>query len=369
MRLVIKIGTSLLTDKNGQLNQAILTHLVEQIAALHKKGCQCAVVSSGAVAAGRSQLTFKHEKKNIPFRQALASAGQVVLMKKYQELFQKHGIAVAQALLTNYDFTNRENFLNAKNVFELLLKNRAIPVVNENDVTTVAELKFGDNDMLSAKTAGLISADHLIILTDVDGLFYSDPKKNPNARIINFVDKIDDPIKRFAAGASSNRSLGGMITKLEAAGYATSIGISVCIANGNHRGILQKAVENCSNNGALKIGTFFSAAADRIESQKKWLRPKIVKNAWIEIDDGAAKALAKMGKSLLPSGISAVHGDFKRGDVVAVKHAGSEIAYGQINYAASDLNKIAKHKSSEIENILGFSFEEEAVHRDRMVIL
>lgn len=398
MRFVIKLGTSLLTNERGQLNVDFLRSVISQIAALKKESHEIVLVSSGAVAAGRSELQFEREKKNIPFRQALAAVGQGLLMKTYHDFFAKHGVTVAQALLTNYDFVNRENFLNTKNVFEVMLKQGVIPIVNENDVTTIAELKFGDNDMLSAKTAAMISADYLIILTDVDGLFLEDPKNNPNAKLVRVVERIDEKVRKLAGGARSKSSLGGMVTKLDAAEYVTSVGISMFIANGGREGILEKIAMRViaspasrwastfaapSVNSAKQSrsphslplasddirATFFPSRVNRTESQKKWLRPKIQKNAWIEIDSGAVRALVEQGKSLLPSGIAKIHGKFQRGDVVTVKGSSGEVAYGQINYSAEDLDKIKKHHSDEIEQILGFSFEEEVIHRDRMVIL
>ena len=375
MRIVVKIGTSLVTDESHRLNLSFLRGFVEQVSALHAARNQIVIVSSGAVAAGRGEFKVKREKRTIPFRQALAAVGQGAIMQIYREMFAHRGVAVAQALLTNYDFTNRENFLNAKNVFDLLLAAGAIPVVNENDVTTVAELKFGDNDMLSAKTAAMVGADFLCILTDVDGLFSQDPKKNPEkARLINIVQKINESVRALAGGAASKHSLGGMVTKLEAAHYAVSAGISVFIASGHRPGALSEIADFFKNReartqaGRLPSATFFPAYGARMNSQKKWLKPKIQKNAWIEVDEGAAKALTSMGKSLLSSGITKVSGGFKRGDVVVVRSGGREIGYGQINYASEDLDKIKRHKSGEIERILGFSFEEEAMHRDRMVI-
>lgn len=394
MRFVIKLGTSLLTTEQHQLDVVFLKNIVSQITALKKAGHEIVLVSSGAVAAGRSELKFEREKKNIPFRQALAAVGQGLLMKTYHDFFAKEGFSVAQALLTNYDFTNRENFLNTKNVFEVMLKKSVIPIVNENDVTTIAELKFGDNDMLSAKTAAMVSADYLIVFTDVDGLFREDPKKNPHAELITVVEKIDDSVKKLAGGARSFSSLGGMKTKLEAAEYVTSVGIPMFIANGRRENILGVIASAAKQSGAkddrtrssrasgegssgllrpdglaMTSATFFPSKVNRTESQKKWLRPKIQRDAWIEVDSGAAKALKELGKSLLPSGILKVHGEFKRGDVIRVIGPKGDVAYGQINYDSADLDKIKKHHSDEIEQILGFSFEEEAIHRDRMVIL
>ncbi|MEK7523874.1 MAG: glutamate 5-kinase [Patescibacteria group bacterium] len=376
MRLVIKLGTSLLTNEHGKLTVPFLRGVVAQAAAIHKSGHEVVVVSSGAVAAGRSEITLEREKKNIPYRQALAAVGQGVLMKTYHDFFGEHGVVVSQALLTNYDFVNRENFLNTKNVFDLMLKAGVIPIVNENDVTTIAELKFGDNDVLSAKTAAMVSADLLVIMTDVDGLFLEDPKNNPGAKLFSVVEKVDDSIRALAGGARSSRSMGGMVTKLEAADYVTSVGIPMFIVNGRRANILQDVVEffrksmsEKTHQQEQKLGTIFIPRVNRMESQKKWLRPKIQKAAWVEVDSGAAKALTSSGKSLLPSGISAVHGTFKRGDVVLVKtNEGAEIAYGQVNYGSVELDKIKKHRSDEIEQLLGFSFEEEVIHRDRMAL-
>lgn len=374
MRFVIKIGTSLLTTSDHELDADFLKRVIGDIAAIKKEGHEVVLVSSGAVAAGRSEMQFEREKKNIPFRQGLAAIGQGILMKTYHDFFAQHGLVVAQALLTNYDFTNRENFLNTKNVFGLLLEKNVIPIVNENDVTTIAELKFGDNDMLSAKTAAMVSADFLIILTDVDGLFLEDPKNNPHAKLIPLVEKVDESVKKLAGGARAKSSLGGMVTKLEAAEYVTSVGIHMFIAGGRRDGILRKIAVFCAN---LKLPvtryrlpvTFFPSSVNRLASQKKWLKPKLQKNAWIEIDPGAKKALTEMGKSLLPKGVTSVHGNFHRGDVVMVKCGGQDMGYGQVNYDSADIDKIKKHHSDEIEQILGFSFEEELIHRDRMVIL
>lgn len=370
MRLVIKVGTSLLTDEKGELNRNFIHHFVAQIAGLRKEGHELVIVSSGAVAAGRSEISFEREKKNIPFRQVLAACGQGILMKTYYDFFKKHAISVAQALLTNFDFVNRENFLNTKNVFELLLSKKVIPIVNENDVTTIAELKFGDNDMLSAKTAAMISADLLVIFTDVEGLFSGNPRYDKKAQFIPVVPKVDEKVFSYAKGAASERSKGGMITKLQAAKYATGAGVDVLITKGADPGLLQKIIAwVAETRGNPPAGTFFPAAEIKTSTSKRFLQPKIKKNSWIEVDEGAHTALKNGGKSLLPSGIIKIHGDFKRGDVVSVKGPRGEFGFGQVNYDAVDLDKIKRKKSSSIEEVLGFSFEQEAIHRDRMVLL
>lgn len=371
MRFVIKVGTSLLTDKNHRLDVVFINNLVKQIVEMQCAGHQVILVSSGAVASGRQELLLPHEKKNIPFRQALAAVGQGILLETYRKFFKKYKISVAQALLTSLDFTRRENFLNTKHVFELLLEKAVVPVVNENDVTTIEALTFGGNDMLSAYVAAMVSADYLVILTDVDGLL-------KQGHIVPVVEKIDDSIKALAGGAKSRHSIGGMAAKLEAAKYATSSCVSMFIVNGRKKNILKEVMKSCLTRGTVNNnysflpaenpGTFFPSKISCIDSQKKWMQPQIKKNAWIEIDAGAVKALKKLGKSLLPSGIAKIHGEFNRGDIVIIKALHGEIAYGQINYGSADLDKIKHCRSDEIEDILGFSFEPEAMHRDRMVI-
>lgn len=369
MRYVFKVGTSLLTHETFQLNRDFLAKFVAHVSQIHEAGDEVMVVTSGAVAAGRQKISFSQEKKHIPYRQALAAVGQGILMTTYQELFAKEKISVAQALLTNYDFVNRENFLNTQNVLHELLARRVIPIVNENDVTTIAELKFGDNDMLSAKTAAMISADHLFILTDVDGLFDADPRKNPEAKLISEVLQIDDHIKSLAGGARSKNSMGGMISKISAAQYAHSAGVAISILNGTQEKELKKMVEFCTKKIPNPPGTLFKTTVSGKASNKKWMRPKITKNTWIEVDAGAAEALKKLGKSLLPSGICKVMGDFIRGDIVAVRFEDKEIGYGQSNYTSKELDVIKKNRTDKIEQLLGYSFEEEAMHRDRMVVL
>ncbi len=245
MRFVIKVGTGLLTNEDHQLNVAFLKRFIGDLAAMHADGHEIVIVSSGAVAAGRTSITFNHEDSSIPYRQTLAAVGQVMLMKTYDRYFEKHNVVVAQALLTNYDFVNKENSKNTRNVFELLLKKNVIPIVNENDVTTIAELQFGDNDMLSAKTAALINADFLIIVTSVDGLFTADPRKHPEAKFIPVVERIDAKIKKLAQGAGDKNSRGGMKTKLQAAEYVTEHGTPMFIVNGTNKSILKNIFKFC----------------------------------------------------------------------------------------------------------------------------
>lgn len=377
MRFVIKLGTSLLTNDENRLDDIFLQNIVDQAAQIKRQNHGIVIVSSGAVACGRAEVSFATKNKNIPFRQALAAVGQAALMQNYRGLFGHYDMAVGQALLTNYDFINRENFLNTKNVFQLMLGKGIIPIVNENDVTTIAELKFGDNDMLSAKTAAMVGADLLIILTDVNGLYSKDPKIHPDAKLLPTVGKIDDSVRRLAAGPASESSLGGMVTKLEAADYVTSAGIPMFIANGKRERILQEIVKffmNSGNDFAQNLGTFFPSVVCRVDSQKKWLSPKMRKDAWLEVDAGAAEAMTKSGKSLLPKGVIAAHGNFFRGDVITIKTRSKDpqkfinIGYGQVNYDAGDIDKIKGRHSDEIAAILGYGFDDVVIHRNHMVI-
>lgn len=375
MRIVVKVGTNIVTKPDHSLDAVFLNNLVTQLASLHREGHELVLVTSGAVAAGRNELALDREKSSIPFRQALAAIGQGILVRTYHDFFRKLQISVAQALLTNDDFARRENFLNIQGVFELLLKNRIIPIVNENDVTAIAELKFGDNDMLSAKTASLISADLLMLLTTVDYLYSDDPRKNPKAEKISFVQGMDDAIFSYASSKPEPGSLGGMESKLYAVKYAVEAGTPVFLGNGRRSNILRDFVLRFTKFKADERsidefpGTFFASGGERQQNYQKWLRMRAKNAARISVDDGAASALKEKGKSLLPSGIRAVEGDFARGDVVQISDLkGFVFAYGQVNYSASELLLIKGKKSTDIEKTLGYAFEEEVIHRDHMIL-
>lgn len=375
MRVVMKVGTNLVTKPDHSLDTDFLRQLVDQIASLFKEGEELLLVTSGAVAAGRGEVEFDRERANIPVRQALAAIGQSKLMGVYHDLFAEYGISVAQALLTNEDFARRESFLNTQGVFELLLRQKIIPIVNENDVTAISELTMGDNDMLSAKTSTLVSADFLILLTTVDGLYTDDPRKNPNAKHIRFVLEADKKLFEYAREKPSPGSLGGMKGKLEAAFYAMSSGIGTLICDGRKSEILREAVNGfrkyrIDERAVLEFpGTFFSPKKGRQENLKKWLRMKVLKGAKLGIDVGAMRALRQQGKSLLPSGIRQVSGTFKRGDVVTVvTESGEIIGYGQVNYGSEEAREIMGKKSSEIEGILGYSLGDEVIHRNLLLL-
>ena len=368
-RIVIKLGTNLLTGGSDRLNLETMASLVGQIARLHKDGVGVVVVSSGAIAAGRQRLGITGEKENkeIPFKQVLAAVGQSRLMYAYDQLFGWHEIIIAQTLLTRADLSDRLRYLNAQNTLRTLLELRAIPIVNENDVVAVEEIqetKFGDNDNLSALVANLIDADLLMLLTDTAGLYTADPNREPDAKLIERVDKIDGSIEKLAGASVSGRGTGGMATKIEAAKLATASGVAVVIASGRVPDVIVKLAKGES------IGTYFQPVASRLESRKRWLLSQLSKGK-LFIDEGAASALRKQNKSLLPAGITRVSGKFERGDVVNIFEGatGEKLAYGIANYSSGDIARIKGAHSDKITGLLGHEYGAEVVHRDNLVVL
>lgn len=366
-RLVIKLGTNLLTGGSGRLNVDIMSSLTTQIAHLHRESHEIIIVSSGAVAAGRQKLGLVGEKRGIPFKQVLAAIGQSQLMNIYDQLFSKHGIVVAQALLTKSDLVDRSGYLNARNTLLALLELRVICIVNENDVVAteeLGELVFGDNDNLSAMVANLIDADLLAILTDIDGLYTADPRRHPDAKLIPKVEKINAEIERLAGDAGSPYGVGGMITKIEAAKLATASGVTVVIANGTKPDILKQIVSG------EKVGTVFLPRTTKMESRKRWMLSGLASKGKLIIDDGAVSALKNKGGSLLPAGIIRVEGDFQRGDVVDIFDSiGNHVGSGMSNYSSKDIEKIKGIHSEEIPNLLGYEYGDEVIHRNNMVLI
>ncbi|MBT7484059.1 glutamate 5-kinase [Candidatus Peregrinibacteria bacterium] len=363
MRFVVKIGTNLLTNEDNSLNTNFIQHIVDQVASLHKKGHEAIIVTSGAVAAGRKSVDLKKESKNIPYRQALAAIGQTYLLETYQKSFEKYDIVIGQVLLTMVDLDHHQNFLSTRNTMELLLKMKTVPILNENDVTTFDEIKFGDNDNLSAHIASLLNADKLLLLTDVGGVYDSNPKENPNAKCLRVIEKVDESILSLADGGS-DKGIGGMESKLKSAQFATEAGVDVWIADGNEENVIIDLVEEKKHHG-----THFQKQFGSKETRRKWLQTKQVKGASITLDEGAVKALLERGKSLLSSGITAVEGEFERGNVVVILGPNKEkVGFGQVNYNAEELVKIKGAQSEEIEKILGYALEKEAIHRDNMVV-
>lgn len=365
-RVVVKLGTNLLTAGSDRLDLEIMASLVGQIARLHGRGLDVVIVSSGAVAAGRHRLGIAEERKDIPFKQVLAAVGQSRLMDAYDQLFRWHEITIAQALLTRSDLADRLGYLNAHHTLSALLELRVIPIVNENDVVAVEEIEeavFGDNDNLSALVANLVDADLLMLLTDTAGLFTANPHHDPNARLVERVPKIDESIERLAGGSHSVRSTGGMVTKVEAAKLATASGIPVVIANGREPEVVVRLA-----NGEPS-GTFFEATTSRLESRKRWLLSRRSRGELV-IDPGAVKAL-KGHKSLLPAGITDIAGEFERGDVVNIFDSSQRrrIGCGISNYGSADAAKIKGVHSDRIVELLGHEYGAEMVHCDNLVLL
>ena len=366
-RVVVKVGTALLTHSSNRLDVQAMATLVEQIAHLYLQGYEILLVTSGAVAAGRHVLGIDPSRKDVPFRQVLAAAGQGRLMHVYEQLFDWHGIPVAQALLTKRDLSDRIGYLNIRNTLMFLLRLRVVPIINENDVVAVDELSgdaFGDNDNLSAMVANFVDADLLVMLGEVDGLYTADPHKDPSARLIPRVRRMDGKVEALGGASWDEKGRGGMTTKLEAAKLATASGVNVVIAGGRTPDVLTLLV------AGKRIGTFFPATSTKMESRKRWMLSGLSNKGEIRVDDGAARALVDNNRSLLPAGVKDVTGTFDRGDIVTiVDSAGSKIAAGIANYDSVDLAKIGGFNSARIGELLGHEYGEEAIHRNNMAVL
>jgi len=366
-RVVVKLGTSLLTGGSEYLDQSILSNLVTQIAQLHKQGLELLIVSSGAIASGRDKLGLTRKVRGIPYRQVLASVGQGHLMSLYEQLFSQHEVIVAQALLTKADLSDRAGYLNARNTLLALLELRVACIVNENDVVAVDEIreaKFGDNDNLSAMVANLVDADLLLILTDAAGLYTADPHRHPDARLIRQVDRIDSEIEKLAADTPSRLGTGGMATKVEAARLATASGVTVVIADGREQDIILRLAAGEST------GTRFLPTASKLESRKRWMLSGLSTRGKLVVDSGAALALKKQKRSLLATGIKQVEGKFQRGDIVNIYDPQrSRLGCGITNYSSSDIAIIKGVHSGKIVTLLGYDYGSEVVHRNNLVVL
>ena len=362
-KVVVKVGTSTLTKEDGNLNIEKIKKIVSELSNLSDKGYDVVLVTSGAVGAGMGRLNMTERPKTLSEKQALASVGQVALTHLYQMLFQEYGKIIGQLLLTKGDFSDRRRYLNARNVCNTLLKNKIVPIINENDAVVANEIKVGDNDTLSALVSGLIDADLLIILSDVQGLYNKNPQKYEDANLIEIVGKIDEDIRKTAGGEGSKFGTGGMITKIIAAEMATKIGTNMVIASGEDPRNITRIVEK------ENIGTLFTKKYKKISSKKYWLAYGTNKKGVLIIDEGAEKALFK-GKSLLPVGIKEIEGDFEKGTVVKIMNLKNEaVATGISNYSSDEIGLIRGHKSENIEKILGHKYDDVVVHIDNMVII
>ncbi|WP_040975615.1 glutamate 5-kinase [Necropsobacter massiliensis] len=360
--IVVKFGTSTLTQGTPKLNRPHMMEIVRQITQLHQTGFRVIIVTSGAMAAGRDYLNHPSLPPTIASKQLLAAVGQSQLIQTWQQLFAIYDIHIGQILLTRADIEDRERFLNARDTLHALLDNRIIPVINENDAVATAEIKVGDNDNLSALVAILAQAEQLYLLTDQQGLFDSDPRSNPQAKLIPLVDKITPHIRSIAGGSGTNLGTGGMLTKITAADVATRSGVETIIAPGNRPNVITDLAHGKA------VGTRFCAQTDRLESRKQWLFAAPAAGVVI-IDEGAKSAVLDQHKSLLPAGIVAVEGRFSRGEVVKIRsRSGQDMALGMPRYNSDALSLIKGRKSQEIERILGYEYGSVAVHRDDMIV-
>jgi len=362
-RIVVKVGTSSLTYGSGKLNLTQMEKLVRDLSDIANQGKEVVLVSSGAVGAGMGKLGLHQRPRTIPEKQAVAAIGQGILMHIYEKLFAEYSQTVAQVLLTRSDLMDRRRYLNARNALTTLLSMQVLPVVNENDTVAIEGLKFGDNDTLAAQVAGLISAEILIILSDIDGLYSADPRRHANARLIPLIDEVTPDIEALAGGVGSSLAQGGMVTKLRAARIAASSGIFMIVASSSQEQIVRRVLEG------EEIGTLFLPSAKKLDARQRWIAFGSPAHGGIVIDAGAAEALIARGKSLLPSGITLVEGSFEAGDVVLVRNSkGDEIARGIANYSSGALEKIKGCRSAEIVKILGYKDFDEVIHRNNLTL-
>lgn len=364
-RIVIKVGTSTITYANGKRNFSQIDRLAREISDLQNQGKEMILVTSGAVAVGVDRMGLPGKPKTIPGKQAAAAVGQGVLMHTYEKFFADYGQIVAQVLITKTEAIDRHRYTNTRNTFMELMRQRVIPIVNENDVVALDELKIGDNDNMSALVAGIVDADLVIILSDVDGLYTANPQTHPDAVIVPEVAEITPEIEASAGGVGSARGTGGMATKIQAAKAATSSGIHLVIASGTDKNAITRVLQG------EELGTLFVSRENRLQFRKRWLAFGAKIAGSIVVDDGCAKAIRKAGGcSILPAGVFAVQGEFLPGSTVSVIDKDAhELARGLVHYSSAELEQIKGCNSGEIANILGHKNFDEVIHRDDLVIL
>lgn len=367
-RLVVKVGSSLVTNDGRGLDDVAIARWAQQIAALRHGGDgrspkQVVLVSSGAIAEGMQRLGWARRPKAIDELQAAAAVGQMGLAQVYETRFAEHGVRTAQILLTHADLADRERYLNARTTLLTLLRLGVVPIINENDTVVTDEIKFGDNDTLGALVTNLIDGDALVILTDQSGLYTADPRKNPDAEFVHEAEAGDERLEAMAGGAGTNIGRGGMLTKILAAKRAATSGAHTVIASGREADVLVRLA------GGEAIGTQLVARTAVLTARKQWMADHLQVRGRVVIDAGACKKLVEEGKSLLPIGVIDVEGTFARGEVIAcVDEAGHEVARGLSNYSASEARLIRRHPSSDIEQVLGFANEPELIHRDNLIL-
>lgn len=362
-RIVVKVGSSSVAHATGKPNLFQIETLVRQLADLYNQGKEVLLVTSGAIGTGAGKLGLTRRPKTIPEKQAAAAVGQGMLMHIYEKIFAEYGVTVGQVLLTRADFADRRRFLNARNALHALLQFGVIPVINENDTVAVDEIKLGDNDSLSALVAGLVDAEMLILLSDIEGLFTADPRKDPDAALIRDVEEITPEIESLAGGAGSKLGTGGMATKLQAARIAMHSGVVTVIASSGEKDIIRRIISG------EETGTVFWPSANKLENKKRWIAYSSAVCGKIFIDEGAARALSRQGKSLLPSGITGVEGSFEMGNTVSIiAPGGREIGRGIVYYSSDEIDKIKGAQTKDIARILGHKDYDEVVHRNNLVL-
>lgn len=362
-RLVIKIGTHTLTRPSGRLDRSHIRRLVEEIAAIRLAGRDVALVTSGAIAAGVEAMGLPERPRDIPTMQAAASVGQGKLIDLYAELFEENGMITGQVLLTQFDMTHRQQYLNARHTMQRLLELGVIPIINENDTVAVEEIRFGDNDRLAALVAGLIDAELLVMMTDIDGLYTADPRVDAGATLIPRVEKITPQIESLADDTRGEHATGGMITKIQAARIATASGVGTVILNGRKRHVVTRVLEG------KEEGTYFPPSKKTMAGRKHWIAFGLKPAGQVQVDRGAGEAILHGGKSLLPAGILKVEGEFREGEMVEVlDEDGRLIARGLINYSNEDLDAIKGLRSKDASRILGGACQE-AIHRNCLVLM
>jgi len=362
-RIVVKVGSSLVTNEGRGIDAEAIANWSRQLAALANDGRELIMVSSGAIAEGMKRLGWTTRPKELHELQAAAAVGQMGLAQMYESQLSAHGMHSAQVLLTHADLADRERYLNARSTLLTLMAHRVLPVINENDTVVNDEIKFGDNDTLGALVANLVEADALVILTDQRGLYSADPRKDPNARFIDNAQAGDPELERMAGGAGSSIGRGGMITKILAAKRAAGSGAGTVIAWGREPDVLLRLARGEA------IGTALHAATPKLAARKQWMVDHLQMRGAVRVDAGAVTKLRGEGKSLLPIGVTEVQGDFHRGDVIAVLAPdGTELARGLANYSGTESRLIARKPSSEFESVLGYAAEPELIHRDNLVL-
>jgi glutamate 5-kinase len=363
-RVVVKVGSSLLASRASGLQLDRIERLADDLCAIKANGRDVLLVSSGAIVSGVQKLGLASYPKSLPLKQAAAAVGQSRLMWAYEKAFERLGVHVAQILLTHQDLADRRRFLNARHTLSALLNHGVLPIINENDTVSVEEIRFGDNDTLAAEVAHLVDADLLIILSDVDGVFTDDPRRNASATCIPLIAEISPEIERLAGGTSKEEGTGGMATKIQAAKKVAAYGVATLIMNGQTPGLLPVALQG------QELGTLILPHGQQLSSRKQWIAHTLRAKGQLTLDEGAIDALVQRGKSLLPSGIIHVNGIFDSGDAVLCTDCrGKEVAKGLINFSSALLGKIKGLKTMDIKKAVGDQEYEEAIHRDNLVIL